>query len=89
MPLFFIVAGYFYKPNYDYKLKLAKDAKRLLLPYIVTIGFLTIYTVVIHGFLKNDYVQIKYFLLYYIYPGTPVWFLAALFWCRVVGSSIN
>lgn len=36
MPLFFIIAGYFYRPATNYKAKLNKDFKRLIVPYIAT-----------------------------------------------------
>lgn len=38
MPLFFIIAGYFYRPTVDYRAKLNKDFKRLIVPYIATGG---------------------------------------------------
>lgn len=88
MPLFFIVAGYFFKPDNKYKARFIKDTKRLLLPYYAVIFALTFYTVIVHTVINSDYGQIESFLSLYVYSGTPAWFLVGLFWCRTFSNII-
>ena len=94
MPLFFIVAGYLYKPSTQYRKKFKGDIKRLLIPYLtIAFGF-TLYLL----FKESD----KLFALKYSATATifgtacnhssllwatvprigAAWFLPALFWCR-------
>lgn len=97
MPLFFLVAGYFSKPtNLGLLLAIKKNAKRLLLPFVVTQLLLAawggIQTMAKHDmsyFLKPllsliwggpDVIDSQYGM---IYVG-PIWFLPALFWAKTV-----
>lgn len=88
MPLFFIIAGYFHKPQFNYD-TLSKDIKRLVIPYVFVMGFLLVYSFSINILYRNT-PEIFYLTLGgAIFPnGThfansvPVWFLLALFWCR-------
>lgn len=97
MPLFFILAGVFAKNIEDissFKDYTRKNAKRLLLPYVVTFLMLCAWGC-IQSLAKND---ISFFLRHLlsmlsassegwqsrwglIYAG-PMWFLVALFWVR-------
>lgn len=91
MPLFFILSGYFFRSETPL-VRMRKDAKRLLLPYIVTIAAITLYMVAIHQVIKHDgWYYIVNTLLFWIYPtgapgglnfSGPVWFLFALFWTK-------
>ena len=100
MPLFFIIAGYFYKPSTNYRNKIINDFRRLLIPYITTSFILTFYFV---GFSEDPIDIIKYFFKAFIWGGTkdhtsmiwahvpkigPIWFLLALFWCRTIFNYI-
>jgi fucose 4-O-acetylase-like acetyltransferase len=101
MPLFFIIAGYFYKPNPNCKKKLINDFKRLLTPYITTSIVLTLIFICIS---EDPISIIKFFLKAFIHADTedhtsiiwahvpkigPIWFLFALFWCRTFYNFID
>lgn len=94
MPLFFIVSGYFFKAK-DVKTSLIRDAKHLLIPYIVTC-----IAVVILSFVKSKFMDdnktLYYIIATFIGSGSPhlclyladmpiigaIWFLPALFVCK-------
>ena len=97
MPLFFLVAGYFSKPlKVDVWQAIKKNAKRLLLPFLVTQLLLVAWggiqtmakhdmSYVIKPFLSllwggTDVIDSQYGM---IYVG-PMWFLSALFWAKTV-----
>ncbi len=98
MPLFFIVAGYFYKEREVYA-SLQKDARRLLFPYIVfaTIFVLkfTISSIIKYGdflaFFKYSFIAFyasagnhtSYYLSWVPDIGV-IWFLPAMFVCKNV-----
>lgn len=94
MPLFFIVAGYFFKPVKNYKAKLSKDLKRLIIPYILTGGVIVLYSFLVHFILKQDHENAYLSFWAFLFPtglkgivsanSYPIWFLCALFWCRQV-----
>lgn len=100
MPLFFFIAGYFYKENHNYYNKLKNDLKRLIVPYIFTFIILWIYLILIYN--DTSY-MIKYGIeaitwssggkhtssIWPIIPTVgPIWFLMALFWCRTFYNMI-
>lgn len=102
MPLFFIVAGYFSKPLKDSVWEgIKKNAKRLLLPFIVTqlliIAWGGVQTLVEHDLsfvIKHglsllwggaDLINSKWGM---IYVG-PIWFLPALFWGKTLFEIIS
>jgi fucose 4-O-acetylase-like acetyltransferase len=91
MPLFFLIGGYFFKPQ-PFKEIIYKSTSRLLKPYVI-IGLLTpiIYLLV------GDYNTAVYrgVGIFWGNNGSPhavihtplcgaVWFLLALFWCRLI-----
>lgn len=91
MPLFFILSGYFFRSETPL-VRMRKDARRLLLPYVVTIAVITLYMVAVHQVIKHDgwYYTVNT-LWFWIYPtgapgglnfSGPVWFLFALFWTK-------
>ena len=101
MPMFFIIAGYFYKPNINYRNKLTNDYRRLVIPYITTAVILSLYFICTS---ENPIDILKYFLKAFICAGTedhtsmiwahipkigPIWFLLALFWCRTIFNFID
>lgn len=98
MPLFFIVAGYFYKPVNNYREKLIKDVKRLIIPYIATGGVLCIYSFIVHFLLRSDHENAYLTFWALLFPtglhgivnanSWPIWFLFALFWCRQIYNLI-
>ena len=100
MPLFFFLAGYFaktqYPPQQNYS-QLKKDAKRLILPFVVTMLMLCLWGGV-QAVMKHDWMlSLRYPLSLLwasgdairsekyglIYAG-PMWFLIALFWIREI-----
>lgn len=94
MPMFFIIAGFFYKEKRELLYKLKADFKRLIIPYIITsIAFL------MYEMLTNtNFIFIYKYIIIAIIWGTgeshtsaiwptmphigAIWFLLALFWCR-------
>ena len=103
MPLFFIIAGYFYKER-EVVASLKKDAKRLLLPYIV---FATLFVLKFSAssIVKNgDYTGIlkTLFIAFYASAGNHtsyylswvpdigvIWFLPAMYVCKNVFCIMN
>lgn len=91
MPLFFILSGYFYRSGKQL-IRVKKDARRLLLPYVVTMAVITLYMLAVHQGIKHDgWYYIVNTLWFWIYPtgapggldfSGPVWFLLALFWTK-------
>ena len=92
MPLFFIIAGYFYHQK-DYKENFKRDAKRLLLPYIFTAAIIllafriidpkaSIVKWVIAALCANGSSMHTSLFLADIPPIGAIWFLPALFWCK-------
>ena len=84
MPLFFIVAGYFYKQNPFY-IHLKKDIRRLVVPYLfICVVIMLIASVqesrTNHGF------SIVTDVLYGC--GTPAWFLLGLFGSRAIFNRV-
>jgi len=94
MPLFFIVSGFFYKP-YPIILYIKKNIRLLLLPYFLTsiiiIGLTCLKDVIFNE--RNTIIRVYAAILG---NGTPnnvnfqqyvigaIWFLLALFWCRII-----
>ena len=84
MPLFFIVAGYFYKQN-SFNVHLRKDFRRLVIPYL----FICIATMLIASVQEsrtNHAVSIVTDVLYGC--GTPAWFLLGLFGSRAIFNRV-
>lgn len=94
MPLFFIVAGYFYKPNAHYCDKFINDSRRLLIPYLVIATGFSLFILVKEN---GDTSALRYSLIATIFGSAwhhssllwgkvphigVAWFLPALFWCR-------
>lgn len=101
MPMFFIIAGYFYKKNYNIGQKLKGDFKRLIIPYIITSITFLLYQLLTD---ESFYSSYKYILIAIIWgsgeshtsaiwPKMPyigaIWFLLALFWCRTFFNLIT
>lgn len=101
MPLFFIIAGYFYHER-NVKDTIVKDVKHLLLPYLVTClaiisyySWLSVYNhqdLVSHWLIASLYGNgslnhtSKYFSQVPIIGA--IWFLWALFWCKNIFNVI-
>ena len=99
VPLFFLVGGLFAKEAVSFKefyIETKKNAKRLLLPYVVTCILLTSWGIV-QSVLKHDWcyiirpilstiwcsgdvIETKFGVLF----AGPMWFLLALFWLREI-----
>ena len=90
MPLFFILAGYFAKSYEESRLSflqaLVKDAKRLLIPYLVASLVIILFTA-LRAYMKHDIsivIDRAQRLGYVTYDSIPCWFLVALFWIRTL-----
>lgn len=95
MPLFFIVAGYFYRGR---GLNIWKDFKRLIVPYFFTAFSICIFIVLYSTVTNTDNIHLAYHTLEAtfwgsgwphgapIYGNIPtigaIWFLLALFWAK-------
>lgn len=93
MPLFFIVSGYFYKPKQPLVL-FKRDVKLLLLPYCLVAMLILMYGATM-AFIRHDASKFTYWLEAFLYAGVPeptissLWFLLAMFWCRMVYNLLN
>lgn len=92
MPLFFILAGYFFRPNPNLKQKLKKDSARMLIPFVAVELILIGYSLAIYFINQNQSALIGT-LKTIIFPcgvnqqvsnSVPVWFLVALFWAHTI-----
>jgi fucose 4-O-acetylase-like acetyltransferase len=98
MPLFFIIAGYLYHRQ-DIKTLFVKSAKRLLLPWIVTLVLLIIICMLVgdkteafgfmQGILFPDGTRDDNMIWAGIHSSGAIWFLPALFWCRIIYAMIE
>lgn len=84
MPLFFIVAGYFYKQN-SFIVHLRKDFRRLVIPYLF-ICIATMFIASVQESRTNHAVSIVTDVLYGC--GTPAWFLLGLFGSRAIFNRV-
>ena len=99
MPLFFFVSGYFYRPKSEKEV--AKNSIRgLIIPYFVTFAVILtvtiIYDILYDKSLTLNRIQGLLTIRYYFdstemkYGGAgALWFLPALFWCRVLYNTCN
>lgn len=93
MPLFVIVSGYLFHEKSVSMRRVWADFKRLILPYLFTIGVLFIYTIFI--FLATGGGNLIGLSVSSLYPDgirntsiLPIWFLLAIFWCRQLMSAL-
>ena len=102
MPLFFIIAGYFYHSK-GIKESFAKDVKHLIYPYVLTALAIVLTYLSCSVVIEN--VDIKYWLIAMVYgsgsvnhsslllskvpPIGAIWFLLALFWCKNIYNVVN
>lgn len=84
MPLFFIVAGYFYKQT-QLNVHLKKDFRRLIVPYLFICVVIMLIASVQESRINHD-VSIVADVFYGC--GTPVWFLLGLFGSRVIFNRV-
>lgn len=98
MPLFFIVSGYFYKPK-PMSVLLKRDFRLLLLPFSLVVFLMLVYGAIM-ALLRHDTSKFTYWLdcvIYLIFPWNyvpghgigPLWFLLAMFWCRMGYNLFN
>lgn len=93
IPLFFFIAGFFFKPAPIGK-RLRSDARRLLVPYVVCILAVALRYGIDSVRLGDCEALVRYMVSSLVVgPGIdflrwsdldvgPIWFLVALFWCR-------
>lgn len=95
MPLFFILAGYFFKPE-NLKNRIRKDSVRLLVPYLLTSIAIILFYFLLSFISKKDINVNKWIIAAAwgsgglhssLYLGSipyigAIWFLLALFWCK-------
>lgn len=97
MPLFFIIAGYFYKIK-PVKVCFKKDFKRLIIPYFFT-SIIVLLEFSAYSLYKGDFSRFfEYLFAIFFCSGSghssliwpvvpcvgPIWFLVAMFWCKTV-----
>ena len=97
MPLFFIIAGYFYKIK-PIKKSFKKDFKRLVIPYLFT-STIVLIEFLLYAIYKNNFSRVfDYFFAIFFCSGSghtsliwpivpcvgPIWFLVAMFWCKTI-----
>ncbi|MDR1373061.1 MAG: acyltransferase family protein [Dysgonamonadaceae bacterium] len=101
MPLFFIISGFFYKPRPVVQ-QLKTDFKRLIIPYLFTCILLIICGFIKDLVQNTGFGNTKYYAIASLwgkaYSGSilltdlpiigTIWFLLALFWCRMYSSFI-
>ena len=100
MPLFFIVAGYLYKPNTMYRKRFRADFFRLMIPYLVFAFCFTIYLLIKE---TDKLYALKYSFIATVFGSScnhlsliwstaprigAAWFLPALFCCRQIFNLI-
>lgn len=86
MPLFFIVSGYFYKEK-GVKELFKRDFRVLIIPYLI-ISMIFIFYGCIMYIIKHDIQKLLYWIESFLHPGikdiaNPLWFILAMFWCRM------
>lgn len=102
MPLFFFIGGYLYNSK-PVLISLKTNARRLIVPYIIT-GIVILCYYCVLGYKYNNFstacsktIAILYCsgaegihskYLAYIPTTTPIWFLVALFWCKFIYNLI-
>lgn len=96
MPLFFVISGYFFhcKP---FDQMVMSSAKRLLLPYTFTFVIMMCYTLLAFS-INNNISYLLSALSCVLFPtnlryhgigiASPLWFLLALFWCRIIFNKL-
>lgn len=84
MPLFFIVAGYFYKQN-PFNVHLKKDFRRLVVPYLFICIVIMLIASVQESCINHD-VSIVTDVFYEC--DTPAWFLLGLFGSRTIFNRV-
>lgn len=80
MPLFFIVAGYFFKHK-PIKVQIKRDFRRLIVPYFFVV-FITFLIASLKNFRATGTIDFHLGTLYEC--GTPAWFLLALFGAKQI-----
>ena len=91
MPLFFIIAGYFFTFKYDFLQALKNDARRLLVPYFVTVGVICLYAFWTYYIRISNHDTANHMFMSVLFPsgnpladGGPWWFLLAIFWSKTI-----
>lgn len=99
MPLFFLVSGYFFraKPVKEY---LARNVRGLLLPYALTAFVMFLLTMTL-WFMGKPESPLNSLMAIFVGAGSQrvpmmgqyfvgaIWFLLAIFWCRILYNSIT
>lgn len=85
MPLFFIVSGYFYKEK-KVKELFKREFRTLLIPYLIISIILILYGCIM-CIIRHDVQRLLFWTDPFLYAGIkdvgPLWFLLAMFWCRM------
>lgn len=95
MPLFFLISGYFFKPNDDSKSLIRKNARQLIVPYLFTCGCVILirlcreYKNIGSSFQYWAYASFygsggSYSKPFPIYMIGAIWFLLALFFAKCI-----
>lgn len=99
MPLFFIISGYFYKPS-PIKEYTKKNFRALVVPYLITATLMFLFSL-LKFYFDEEADIIHPFIGIFVASGSKglpmlgdyfvgaIWFLLALFWCRVIYNIIS
>ena len=87
MPLFFLVSGLFFSTKKSVMQGVKLECKRILVPYfeiclVTTLSLFLLgehYECFVRSFIKGTHVPNDYRINF-----GPIWFLLALFWCRII-----
>jgi len=105
MPLFFLIAGYLFKPMQqlsDSKIRMVKDVKRLIVPYVVTAGIVVLWWIGVALFGGENHILHRCVAAFWgegfahhakYWGDMPsigaIWFLLAMFWCKQTYNFID
>lgn len=99
MPLFFIISGYFYKPS-PIKEYTKKNFRALVVPYLITATLMFLFSS-LKFYFDEEADIIHPFIGIFVASGSTglpmlgdyfvgaIWFLLAMFWCRVIYNIIS
>lgn len=94
MPMFFMVGGYLYKPNFNLWQDIKKSGKRLIFPYLVGVAIMLFFNHQLNLYGLYSLIGaagLKHYWCKYLCDWPSVgafWFFMAMFWCRVIFNLI-
>lgn len=99
MPLFFILSGYFFKMK-PMDVLLKNNLRTLFIPYLLTALVIFLFALLYEILGRSGFDALHYFIAIFVGSGSPkavplseysngaIWFLLALFWCRLIFNGL-